>query len=58
MPNVTALRTIRLAERANLLWLEVETDEGLTGLGESCRAAKSTSSACSTASRSSISLCL
>lgn len=37
MPNVTALRTIRIAERANLLWLEVETDEGLTGLGESFR---------------------
>jgi len=37
MANVTALRTIRIAERANLLWLEVETDEGLTGLGESFR---------------------
>ena len=37
MPNVTALRTIRIAERANLLWLEIETDEGLTGLGESFR---------------------
>jgi galactonate dehydratase len=37
MPAVTALRTIRIAERANLLWLEVETDDGLTGLGESFR---------------------
>jgi L-alanine-DL-glutamate epimerase-like enolase superfamily enzyme len=37
MPNVTALRTIRIDERANLLWLEIETDEGLTGLGESFR---------------------
>ena len=37
MPSVTALRTIRIAERANLLWLEIETDEGLTGLGESFR---------------------
>lgn len=37
MPSVNALRTIRIAERPNLLWLEVETDEGLTGLGESFR---------------------
>src|SRR5262245_9298543 len=40
MPSVTALRTIRIAERANLLWLEVETDDGLTGLGESFRGAQ------------------
>jgi galactonate dehydratase len=25
---------VRLAERPNLIWLQVETDEGLTGLGE------------------------
>ena len=37
MPSVNALRTIRIAGRPNLLWLEVETDEGLTGLGESFR---------------------
>ena len=37
MSKVTALRTIRIAERPNLLWLEVETDEGLTGLGEAFR---------------------
>jgi L-alanine-DL-glutamate epimerase-like enolase superfamily enzyme len=37
MSSITALRTIRIAERANLLWLEIETDEGLTGLGESFR---------------------
>ncbi len=32
--KITALETIRLQERPNLIWLEVHTDEGLTGLGE------------------------
>ncbi|MFN4271963.1 MAG: mandelate racemase/muconate lactonizing enzyme family protein [Aliihoeflea sp.] len=32
--KITALETIRLAERPNLVWLQVETDEGVTGLGE------------------------
>lgn len=32
--KITALETIRLQEFANLLWLKVHTDEGLTGLGE------------------------
>jgi len=32
--RITALRTIRVAERPNLLWVEIDTDEGLTGLGE------------------------
>ncbi len=32
--RITALETVRLAERPNLLWLVVHTDEGLTGLGE------------------------
>lgn len=32
--KITALETIRLAERPNLLWLRVETDEGPAGLGE------------------------
>ena len=40
MPTITALRTIRIAERPNLLWLELETDDGLTGLGESFRGAQ------------------
>ncbi len=40
MSNVTALRTIRIAERPNLIWLEVETDDGLLGLGESFRGAQ------------------
>ena len=32
--KVKALETIRLAEFANILWLRVETDDGLVGLGE------------------------
>ncbi len=32
--KITGLETIRIAERPNLLWVHVHTDEGLTGLGE------------------------
>jgi galactonate dehydratase len=32
--KISALETIRIAERPNLLWVEVKTDEGITGLGE------------------------
>lgn len=32
--RIKALETIRIAERPNLLWLRVHTDEGVTGLGE------------------------
>ena len=32
--KVTALETIRSAEHPNLLWVQVQTDEGLVGLGE------------------------
>lgn len=32
--KITKLETVRVAERPNLLWLLVHTDEGLTGLGE------------------------
>ncbi len=32
--KITALETIRVAERPNLLWLKVHTDAGLCGLGE------------------------
>lgn len=39
MSRITCLRSIRIAERPNLLWVEIETDEGLTGLGESFRGA-------------------
>ena len=40
MPLVKSLRTIRIAQHPNLIWLEVETDDGLTGLGESFRGAQ------------------
>jgi L-alanine-DL-glutamate epimerase-like enolase superfamily enzyme len=40
MPNVTALRTIRLPERPKLIWVEIETEDGLTGLGETFRGAQ------------------
>lgn len=39
MPLVTALRTIRIAERPNLIWVEIEAEDGRTGLGESFRGA-------------------
>ena len=32
--KITGLRTFRVAEFANVLWVHVETDEGITGLGE------------------------
>jgi L-alanine-DL-glutamate epimerase-like enolase superfamily enzyme len=32
--KITSIETIRIAERPNLLWVEVGTDEGITGLGE------------------------
>ncbi|ROU02907.1 mandelate racemase/muconate lactonizing enzyme family protein [Histidinibacterium lentulum] len=32
--KITGIETIRIAERPNLIWVEVHTDEGLTGLGE------------------------
>lgn len=32
--KITSIETIRIAERANLLWLQVGTDEGIIGLGE------------------------
>ncbi len=32
--KITALETIRVAERPNLLWVKVHTDEGISGLGE------------------------
>ncbi len=32
--KITALETIRVAERPNLIWLQVHTDHGLVGLGE------------------------
>lgn len=35
--KITAIETIRLADRPNLLLAQVHTDEGLTGLGETSR---------------------
>ncbi len=32
--RITGLETIRIGERPNLLWVQVATDEGVTGLGE------------------------
>lgn len=32
--KIKAIETIRISERPNLLWIEVHTDEGITGLGE------------------------
>lgn len=39
MSKITCVRTLRLPERPKLLWLEIETDEGLIGLGETFRGA-------------------
>jgi galactonate dehydratase len=32
--KITAIETVRIAERPNLIWVRVETDEGVSGLGE------------------------
>lgn len=32
--KITAIETLRIAEHPNLLWVQVHTDEGLIGLGE------------------------
>ena len=32
--KITKLETVRVAERQNLIWILVHTDEGITGLGE------------------------
>lgn len=37
MSLITKVRTIRLKSRPNLFWLEIDTDEGLTGVGEAFR---------------------
>jgi L-alanine-DL-glutamate epimerase-like enolase superfamily enzyme len=39
MSKITCVRTIRLPERPKLIWLEIETDEGFVGLGETFRGA-------------------
>jgi galactonate dehydratase len=35
--KITAVETVQLAEVSNLVWVEVHTDEGLVGLGETFR---------------------
>ncbi len=37
--RITAIRTLRVPERPNILWVEIETAEGLRGLGEAFRGA-------------------
>jgi L-alanine-DL-glutamate epimerase-like enolase superfamily enzyme len=37
--KITAIETIQVREYPNLLWVQVETDAGLTGLGETFRGA-------------------
>lgn len=32
--KITAIKTYRVAEFSNVLWVHIETDEGITGLGE------------------------
>lgn len=41
MSNIRCLRTFRLPDRPSLIWLELETDDGLVGLGETFRGAVS-----------------
>ncbi len=33
--KIVAVETLRIAERPNLVWVRLRTDEGITGLGES-----------------------
>lgn len=39
MPAITCLRTLRLPERPGLVWVELETEDGRVGLGETFRGA-------------------
>ncbi len=41
MSTVRCLRTYRLPDHPSLIWLEIETDDGLVGLGETFRGAVS-----------------
>lgn len=41
MSSIRCLRTYRLPDRPSLIWLEIETDDGLVGLGETFRGAVS-----------------
>ncbi|MDP0613419.1 mandelate racemase/muconate lactonizing enzyme family protein [Klebsiella pneumoniae] len=37
MSKITKITTIRCKERANIIWVEITTDEGIVGLGEAFR---------------------
>lgn len=39
MSRITGIRTVRIGEHPNIIWVEIETDEGLVGLGEAFRGA-------------------
>jgi galactonate dehydratase len=39
MSKITKITTTRIAERPNIIWVELETSEGLSGLGEAWRGA-------------------
>jgi galactonate dehydratase len=39
MSPITGLRTIRIGERPNLIWVEIATEDGRTGVGETFRGA-------------------
>lgn len=41
MSNIRCLRTYRVPDRPSLIWLELETNDGLVGLGETFRGAMS-----------------
>ena len=45
VPAIKTIRTIRLDEIPNILWVELETDDGHTGLGECWRGAQATEAA-------------
>ena len=45
MARIQFLRTLRIRERPNLVWVEIGTDDGLVGLGESFRGAETVEAA-------------
>ena len=45
MSIIKKIRTVRVREYSNLTWVEIETDDGLTGLGEVWRGAEAVESA-------------
>ena len=45
MARIEFLRTLRIRERPNLIWVELGTDDGLVGLGESFRGAETVEAA-------------